>query len=233
MKLSNQGFTLIELISVSVIVFTLILFISSSLSGTLSLREIQSDIQLSQAGASHAELSRLIKNFFSRGRDISLTRIPIVFLGNTLNATALVLRADLRACNTFNPATTPTNLSRIGISCCAPNLNIPAPIPGGGTVILTTACGNNWGLTVTQWAASGALVSRRCFQNITALNIFNLGPQPLATNTNTLNFDLTSETHFINNLATGRKLLFDNFSVFLGNTLNAPLVTCSRLGQFN
>jgi len=219
MKLSNQGFTLIELISVSVIVSTLILFISSSLSGTLSLREIQSDIQLSQAGASHTELSRLIKNFFSRGRDISLTRIG--------PDTALVLRADLRACNTFDPATTPTNLSRIGISCCAPNLNIPATIPGGGTVILTTACGNNWGLTVTQWAASGALVSRRCFQNITALNIFNLGPQPLATNTNTLNFDLTSETHFINNQPAGRKRLFDNFSVFLGNTLNAPLVTCS------
>ncbi|MBM4318232.1 MAG: prepilin-type N-terminal cleavage/methylation domain-containing protein, partial [Deltaproteobacteria bacterium] len=96
MKLSNQGFTLIELISVSVIVSTLILFISSSLSGTLSLREIISDIQLSQAGASHAELSRLIKNFFSRGRDISLTRIG--------PDTALVLRADLRACNTFDPA---------------------------------------------------------------------------------------------------------------------------------
>jgi hypothetical protein len=110
---------------------------------------------------------------------------------------------------------------------------MPAAVPGGGNVQLTTACGNNWGLTVTQWAVNGNLVSSRCFQNITTLNVFNLGPQPFATNTNTLNIDLTTETHFINNQPAGRKRLFHNFSVFLGNTVNAPLVTCSKLGQFN
>ncbi len=225
MKLFYRGVTLIELVTAMVIASTVLLFLSNTLTGQLGIREVWSDVKLSEAGGTTWELNKLIKNFFSRATDFNLTQN-----GSDI---AVVLRSDLRPCNTFNPETSSTNLSRISFLCCAPNVSMTAILPGGGNVNLTSACRENWGLTLNEWNSSNNLVTSRCFQNITALNVFSLGPQPLFNNLNAINFDLTAETHFINGQPSGRKRLFSNFAVSVGNSPNSPIVTCSRLGQFN
>ena len=230
MKLKNDGMTLIELVTVTVIVSTIALWGGSVLTGALNPAGSVGELRLAEVGATGQNLTREISNYFSRARTVTTTPFGVVGAGYLLqNQGGITLQSDMRQCggttNNFYPPNSAANFSQIVITCCQPGIvvnGVPSACPA-----------NTWGVTIQIRDAGGA-VTRTCHPNIVSMSTIPLGTQSNFGGQNMLQLDFAGETQFDRaNQPTGLKRVYFSRTVVPGNTIGSPLFTCSRQGQFN
>ncbi|NBX75668.1 MAG: type II secretion system protein [Proteobacteria bacterium] len=231
MKKNIFGFTLIEMLIVVALVSTLGVGILAFLRNSSNEKSIsQMRMQAELAGEAQSIIYE-IKALFNRSRDFLYTA------GTESGQGALVLRADMRACDVFDPSTSSENFTSVGILCCGPQMTLTANKPGGGTLSLTSACDKDWGLSIFEFDGSGNLKRSTCKRNIAEMHVFKVGsdtfrnrasPQDIA------NIDFVGKTALQSDGTWNPRVksLFFQLVASPGNIESAPLVTCSRVGLF-
>jgi hypothetical protein len=231
MKKKIFGFTLIEMLIVVALVSTLgvgiLAFLreSSNEKGASQMR-----MQAELAGEAQSIIYE-VKTLFNRSRDFLYTA------GTGSGQGALVLRADMRACDVFDPSTSSANFTSVGILCCGPNTTLTADKPGGGTISLTSACDQDWGLSIFEFDGSGNPKRSTCKRNIAEMHVFKIGSDTVRNRTtpaDIINIDFVGKTALQSDGTWNPRVksLYFQLVTSPGNIDGAPLVTCSRVGLF-
>ena len=232
----SSGFTLIELIVSVAMLGTLLLFLSPLLGGALGGKTPRELLRKAEVASDSQQLIQRLRFYFSRAQDGAFTQGPaVLFLGLNLASSALVVRSDMRPCATFNPMNSAINLNRIEIFCSAPNNRpLTANLPQGGTRVLTSACGADWGLSIREFNPAGGQISATCNRFITNFNGAVIGNSKL-TGAVIFNLDFAAqtETSWNGQQMMGQNPVFFNLTSSYGNSINAPMVACSQTGDFH
>lgn len=232
----SSGFTLIELIVSVAMLGTLLLFLSPLLGGALGGKTPRELLRKAEVASDSQQLIQRLRFYFSRARDGAFTQGPaVLFLGVNLASSALVVRSDMRPCTTFNPSSSATNLNRIEIFSSAPNNRpLTANLPQGGTRVLTSACGADWGLSIREFNPGGGQISATCNRFITNFNGAVIGNSKLTGSVIfNLDFAAQTETSWNGQQMMGQNPVFFNLTSSYGNSINAPMVACSQTGDFH
>ena len=231
MKRKKSGFTLMEVLVVLALLSTVAIGIMAFVRNSSNEKSVaQLRMQAELAGEAQAIILE-IKALFNRTRDFLYTA------GVGSGQGALVLRADMRKCDVFDPSTSSTNLTAVGILCCGPNASLSASKPGGGNITLNTACGKDWGLTLVEFDAAGAVKRSVCKRNIAEMHVFKVGSDTIRNKTapsDIINIDLVGKTALEKDGTWNprAKSLYFQLVTSPGNIETAPFVTCSRVGLF-
>ena len=232
----SSGFTLIELIVSVAMLGTLLLFLSPLLGGALGGKTPRELLRKAEVASDSQQLIQRLRFYFSRAQDGAFTQGPaVLFLGLNLASSALVVRSDMRPCTTFNPSSSATNLNRIEIFSSAPNNRpLTANLPQGGTQVLTSACGADWGLSIREFNPAGGQISATCNRFITNFNGAVIGNSKLTGSVIfNLDFAAQTETSWNGQQMMGQNPVFFNLTSSYGNSINAPMVACSQIGDFH
>lgn len=266
MKQGQRGFSLIELVAVVVMLGTLTLVFSQSASSVFNFGKANAKRNLAITVAESGALAKEIRHNFNRTRDYTRAQVGAVTPGFLVRGKgAIVLRADLRPCTSnlpspppdslFNPATSTLakNTSFVAVSCCGGNpvtrvlaSPIVAPMPGGGSISLSSACGIDWGVTVATYTKNPttgvvSLYGSRCFRDYISMNVSALGSQYFSGGASPLFlFDFVAQTSFSKNGGPSLEPpYYYNFVTSVGNAVTStsqPLssvISCSQIGEFN
>lgn len=174
MKQKRRGITLVEMlialgISVPALVFALTLLtnFTNMYSQNRATLENESDLMF---------IERDLKRFFDRAAAVAMTQRnppgPTVGLG-VGRAGTVILLADLRPCNLFNPLTTAAagNRSQVRVTCCDRNQAMRATVPlGGGRVNVVSQCRITNGLSVEVVTNAGTTYTR-CYTGVSEMDV--------------------------------------------------------------
>jgi len=118
------------------------------------------------------------RKYFQRGVDIAFTSLESISdskpFHRILGSGGAVLRADLRPCSTFDPATSASFLNHVVFQCCEPQAEVTLNRPEGGQLRSRSVCAQP-GLSIRVLKPDGTQVDSTCHRGIRQWSVIEAG----------------------------------------------------------